>query len=80
MRFIYIMELTLIFQKLSVESSWKCFIIKISDNKDLLMLLLYHVDHNSNHCTLKATKSKTRYKTALGSNIYAKLPACSHWL
>ena len=26
-----------------------------------------------NHCTLKVAKSKTRYKTILGSNIYAKL-------
>ena len=26
-----------------------------------------------NHCILKVTKSKTRYKTILGSNIYAKL-------
>ena len=26
-----------------------------------------------NHYTLKATKSKTRYKTILGSNNYAKL-------
>ena len=26
-----------------------------------------------NHRTLKVAKSKTRYKTILGSNIYAKL-------
>ena len=26
-----------------------------------------------NHCTLKVTKSKTKYETILGSNIYAKL-------
>ena len=26
-----------------------------------------------NHCTLKVTKSKTRYNAVLGSNIYAKL-------
>ena len=26
-----------------------------------------------NHCTLKVTESKTRYKAILGSNIYAKL-------
>ena len=25
-----------------------------------------------NHCTLKVTKSKTRYKIILGSSIYAK--------
>ena len=26
-----------------------------------------------NHCILKLTKSKTKYKTILGSNSYAKL-------
>ena len=32
---------------LSVQSSLKRFITEISENKDLLLLLLYHADHNS---------------------------------
>ena len=33
--------------KLSVHSSFKFLIIEISENKDFLVLLLYHADHNS---------------------------------
>ena len=44
--------------KLSVQSFLKCLITEISETKDLLVLLLQHAGHNSNHCTLKVTKSK----------------------
>ena len=54
--FHYIMDLTLILQKLSVQSSLKCFIIQISENKDILMLLLYHPDHNSKPLYFKGSK------------------------
>ena len=40
----------------SVQSSLKCFIIEISENKDLLMLLLYHPDHNSKPLYFKGNK------------------------
>ena len=33
--------------KLSVQSSWKCVRSEISENKDSLMLLLYHANHKS---------------------------------
>ena len=33
--------------KLSVQSSLKCFITEINENKDLLTLLLCHAEHNS---------------------------------
>ena len=33
--------------KLSVQSSLKCIIKEITENKDLPMLLLYHTDYNS---------------------------------
>ena len=60
--------------KLSVQNSLKCLITEISESKDLLVLFPSVMQIIiQNHCTLKVTKSKTRYKTILGSNIYAKL-------
>ena len=35
------------FIKLKVQSSLKYLITEISENKDLLVLFLYHADHNS---------------------------------
>ena len=44
--------------KLSVQSSLKCLTTEISENKDLLVLLLHHADKSC--CTLKIAKSKIR--------------------
>ena len=39
-----------------LQSSLKCFVTEISENKDLLMLLLYHADHNSKPLYFKSKK------------------------
>ena len=38
------------------QSSLKCFVTEISENKDLLMLLLYHADHHSKPLYFKSNK------------------------
>ena len=58
--------------KLRVKSSLKCLITETSENKDLLVLLLYHADHNSKLLYFK--KVKQGIKTILRSDIHAKLP------
>ena len=45
--------------KVSVQNPLKYFITEISEKKDLVVLFLYHAIQNQ--CTLKVTKSKTRY-------------------
>ena len=42
--------------KLSVQSPLKYHIPEISENKNLLMLFLYHVDHNSKPLYFKSKK------------------------
>ena len=43
--------------ELRVQSSLKYLITEISDNKDLLVLFLYHVDHNSKSLYFKNNKN-----------------------
>ena len=42
--------------KLSVQSSLKCLITEISKTKDLLVLLWYHADHNSEPLYFKSNR------------------------
>ena len=42
--------------KVKYSKSLKYFITEISENKDLLMLLLYHADHNSKPLYFKSNK------------------------
>ena len=42
--------------KLSVQSPLKYLVIEISENKDLVVLFLYHADHNSKSLYFKGNK------------------------
>ena len=42
--------------KLIVQISLKCLTTEINENKDLLLLLLYHADHNSKRLYFKSNK------------------------
>ena len=42
--------------KLNVQSSLECLITEISEKKDLLVLLLYHGDHDSKPLYFKSNK------------------------
>ena len=43
-------------KKLTVQSSLKCIITEVSENKDLLVQLLYHANHNSKPLYFKSNK------------------------
>ena len=67
--------------KLAVQSSLECLTTVIDEDIDLLVLLLYHADVNSEPLYFKSSKKSNEmeihnilhYKTILGSEVYPKL-------